>query len=440
MKKKRILILSISFLLLFVFAFCYTYFFRNVIDDELYNYGFAKSILDGRVPYVDFNMIIPPIFPYLLAFFLKIFGLNLWVFHILLGLLCVGITFFSYKKIGFRAFSLFFLILIYPFTGYNTFSLFLFMLFLSLDDDKKDICGSIIIGFMFLTKQTLGILIIPSIIFSKCKKKTTCIYIIFVLLLVIYLLVNQSFYGFISYCFLGMFDFASKNSTFNYLLLVDFIGIILLGITYFKTKKREYLYTLCFQIMALPSVNYVHFVISFVPVMYLLLIHFKKSFIGTIFLMTFSITLFVLFSSSFFLVRGGYTYYSYYNYDGFMKNRLVENVTYDYLKSIDSYLDKYNDYDSYIFGNFSYMIKLNLDIPINKFDIINYGNMGIKGYKGYIEEIDSNCKRGKCIFVINDNEAYGNINNQVNREILNYVIKNYYQIHSSNIFSVYITR
>ena len=128
MKKYKKIFLIIGIFLLFIFGVCYLYYFRPLVDDELYNYGFSKSILDGRVPYLDFNMIIPPLFHYLFSIFLFLFGKKLLVYHVILVFIDILIMCLSYKKVGFRAISLYFLILIYPYIGYNTFALLLFML------------------------------------------------------------------------------------------------------------------------------------------------------------------------------------------------------------------------------------------------------------------------------------------------------------------------
>ena len=57
----------------------------DFFDDELFNYGFAYNILNGLVPYRDFNMIIPPLFNYLLAGILKLFGTKLIVYHFVIA-------------------------------------------------------------------------------------------------------------------------------------------------------------------------------------------------------------------------------------------------------------------------------------------------------------------------------------------------------------------
>ena len=431
----------IFLLVLFIFSIIYTYFCRDIVDDELYNFGFAKSILDGRIPYVDFNMIVPPIFHYLLSFLFMVFGSYLIVYHLFLAFLVVGCVYYSYSKIGFKSICLFFLILIYPFTGYNTFCLFLLMMLLFLDDklgDRGYILEAIIISLIFLSKQTLGLLVIPSLIYSKHKKKTLSIYLVSGLLFLLYLICEHSIGQFIDYCFLGMFEFGSKNGSFTWFLPIELIIILIIVILLFLYKKKELAYVLCFQVMAFPAFDYVHFIISIVPVVYLLLKYFGKNFFVSFFMISFSCSFFLIFSLGNIFMNGKYHYLNYYNHNGFMKGKLSQSATYNCIQDMYEQLNIYSDYTSYILGNFSYLVKLNLDIPINKFDIINKGNMGYYGGNGYIKEINNYCKDNKCVFLISDGEARGEVYNQVDRNILLYVQENYNQVYSSSIFSVYV--
>ena len=66
--------------------------------------------------------------------------------------------------------------------------------------------------------------------------------------------------------------------------------------------------------------------------------------------------------------------------------------------------------------------------------------MGYGGGEQYISEIENNCRDRRCLFVINDGEALGKIQNQVDRNILISVMKNYYQEYSSSIFSIYVNK
>ena len=128
-----------------------------------------------------------------------------------------------------------------------------------------------------------------------------------------------------------------------------------------------------------------------------------------------------------------------YHQDGFMKGRVVSSATESYIEDISSSLSKYSDYEPYILGSFSYLVKLNLNFPLNRFDIINRGNMGYGGSDGYIEEIDKNCMNKRCVFILNDGEALGKLSNQVDTDILQHIRENYYQVRSSSIFSIYIS-
>ena len=50
--------------------------------DEIWNYGFAHNIYNGLIPYKDFNMVLTPLFPFLMALPFYIFGSSMLVFHI----------------------------------------------------------------------------------------------------------------------------------------------------------------------------------------------------------------------------------------------------------------------------------------------------------------------------------------------------------------------
>lgn len=440
MKKKifKIIILII----LVVLTVSYTYYFRPIVDDELYNYGFSYNIISGLIPYKDFNMIIPPLFNYLLASILLIFGSKLIVYHTILSLMIIAISHICYKKIGLKAIGIYLLLLIYPYAGYNIFSLLLLFILLNFNDKKIkniDIMEALIIGMLCLTKQTLALLVIPSIIISKNKKKTLAIYLIFIFSFFIYLISNNIIIEFFDYCLFGMFDFANKNSTGISLLTIVEI-LIIISLIYFsiKTKRKDIIYTLMFQVMALPIVNYIHFIISFIPVIYLLFREFKNNIYLNLFSMVTIISFFIGFN---FAVRIGgedKNYLENYKVDNFMKGRVTYSITDDYVDDAKRYIDRYNNYKPYVFGRFSYLMKLNFNVPITKYDIINNGNMGYNGAKRYIEEIDNYCKDNKCLFIMNDNEQDISITIQTNMEILEYIKNNYNGIYNSNLFSVYI--
>ena len=428
----------IVLILLVILTVLYTYYFRPIVDDELYNYGFSYNIISGLIPYKDFNMIIPPLFNYLLAGILLIFGSKLIIYHFILSLMIVFISYICYKKIGIKASGIYFLLLIYPYAGYNIFALLLLFILFYLND-KNNIIEIILIGMLCLTKQTLALLVIPSIIMSKNKKKSVAIYLLFIFMFFLYLIMNNTMVEFFDYCLFGMFDFANKNSTgISFLTMVEIL--IIIGLIYFsvKTRRKDLIYILMFQVMALPIVNYIHFIISFIPVIYILFNEFNDNVYFSLFSMVIIVSFFIGFN---FAVRIGgedKNYLENYKVNNFMKGRVTYSITDDYVEDAKGYIERYKNYKPYVFGRFSYLMKLNFNVPITKYDIINNGNMGYNGAKRYIDEIDNYCNDNKCLFIMNDNEKDISITIQTNMEILEYIKNNYMGIYNSNLFSVYI--
>lgn len=442
MKKKILRILF--FLVLICITTFYIYGVKYLVDDELFNYGFAKNIIDGLVPYKDFNMIIPPLFAYITAFILKIFGQKLIIYHIFTSIIILGITYFASKKIKNKAFIVYLFLLIYPYTGYNMFSLLLFFILLNLNEDNKyyKYLEPIIITLMIFTKHTLGLLVIPSLYYSKNRLKTFLMYVVSFLLLILYLFINNSIFEFFDYTVFGMFDFTDKNGTslnFLFVLEIFIIGVLIYNVI--KTKKKEYFYLLMYQIVTFPIVNYIHFMISFIPIVYILLVEFKDKPYFSWFFGVMSISFFITFNY-FTVIEYKQSNFEYYKEDTFMKGRIVNNITANSIKVTKKYIEEYSEYKPYIFTNMAYLIKLDIDYPINKFDLINNGNMGYNGNKRYIEEIDDYCKDEKCIFFINELEMNDKAGNQTNQNILHHFsdIKVYKKIYTSNIINVYINQ
>ena len=192
LSNKGLLLLFGSMTIIFL---VYMYYIRLLCDDEFFNYGFAYNILNGLVPYKDFNMIIPPLFHYLLAFVLKIFGQKLLIYHLVISVMISGITTLSYQKLGKSAFIIPLILLSYPYTGYNIFCvLLLFYLIVKKEGKYSHVIETLLIIMMTLTKQTLAILAIPDLLQSKNKKKTFLIYLISGLVFLLYLVVNNNLF------------------------------------------------------------------------------------------------------------------------------------------------------------------------------------------------------------------------------------------------------
>ena len=169
------------------------------------------------------------------------------------------------------------------------------------------------------------------------------------------------------------------------------------------------------------------------------MLYFKNNYIGTVFFIGFSISFYIIFSI---FIYSSYSssYLKLYPVHNFMRGRLAYSGISSSMLDVSKKLSEYPDYDVYILGSFSYFIKLNLDIPIDKYDIINHGNMGYGGADGYISELDQHCSHQRCLFIINDKEALGKLHNQIDISILEHIRDSYYQEYGSDYFSVYTNR
>ena len=424
------------FLLLFLTISFYLYRLRPITDDELYNYGYVHNIMSGLVPYLDFNMIVCPLFFYLVIPFFCLLGDKLIVYHFILSFLITFIFYEGFRKIGYQIIVVLGLILFYPYAGYNVFCLFLlFLMIFYQDREWMKKFRPLFIIMMFLTKQTLGLMMIPSFIETKRRKKLVLIYLVSILVLVLYLVSFNSFFSFVNYCFLGMFDFTSKNGTFiSPLMVAEFMIMGLLFLFYLRSLDIHFLYLFFFQIIVFPIVDYLHFCIGIAPVVYYFLLYFKnKKFVSHhIFTFSFAVTLtlhFVLFSVI------DYSLFSWYSVHNFMDGRLVANSTYSLIQAIDR--KDFFEKRVFVLGNFSYLVKLNLDIPIDCYDNINQGNMGYRGEEVYIDNIRKTCQERDCIFLFNNSESYDKNKSQTSKKILNYIKNNYQSVYSSIEMNMY---
>ena len=99
MKNKLLKLIIIGFLILLTVG--YIYYFRPMVDDELFSYGFSYNIINGLIPYKDFNMVITPLFPYLLSF-----GL-IFLCKLLCYIQIIQLLYFSILHVSLNSFLLF---------------------------------------------------------------------------------------------------------------------------------------------------------------------------------------------------------------------------------------------------------------------------------------------------------------------------------------------
>lgn len=428
LKREYILLFGV----IFVITICYSLFFVNSTSDEIWSYGFCSNVALGLVPYRDFNMIITPLFALVGSLFIKIFGEYLLVIHIFGALYIALIMVFIFRRLKWKALICYVYILIYYYPTYNTFLLvFIFtILWLVWEKRDRDIFIGVLVGLCFLTKQTVGLmLLIPGIYYAKNRVKVMAVFLVPIILCSIYLIYNGAFWQFIDYCFLGMFSFGEKNFLGSFLILeVLIILYLVIRLKKSNCQDKECFYVLMFQIISLPICDSVHFFYALSPVVYYFLSR-EGNYKRILYVATFGIV---------YLIGGVNIGNSIVDdRDNFM---YLRNADLDLLemeeqvKVIEKYEEQF-DYVFYILDE-AYFLKLYRGVLINKFDLLNNGNFGYDGVNRYISEIDDLCSANSCGFLV-AYWYYDGVKGQLSKEIFNYVINDYELLNKEKYFHVY---
>lgn len=430
------------FLSFAITTFLYSFFISKVTGDEIWNYGFAYNIYNGLIPYKDFNMIITPFFAFSTIPIFLLLGSKLISFHIYVSIIVSFTILFMYLKIGKQSFLVYPILLLAYQPSYNLFSVFLFSILILINDSKikhKDIYLPLIVSIIFLTKQTIGLaLFIPCIFYSKNKIKTIISFMIPIILFLIYLLVNNALYQFVDYCFLGMFSFSKEN---GYISLGTVIIIVcclffLYKLIKSKFKNSSYFYGLMFQIIALPMGDKYHFFMGLSVIFYVLLLNYKLPKMIFIYLLLF-VYITTISINTIILLKDGFEIYLEKEHDLYIGRNVgiaIKNYIHNYECSLEQ--AKKLEYDNlFVFSSQAYFLKLSQKQKLNKFDLINNGNMGYKAHIGYIEDIESMCRKQNCVFIV-ENRQDGK-HSQTNKEIFEYPQKHYELKYVVGQFEIY---
>lgn len=424
MKSKKYMVIELS--CIFIVTLLYNLFCNPVILDEIWNYGFTYNIANGLIPYKDFNMVITPFYPFLGALFLMIFGKSLFVYHIFNALICTGIFYFMKITLNKSYYIVYSILLLFSLPNYSLFSILLLYIILYLEDNKKnDFLIGIFIGLTFLTKQNIGIMfILPSILTKKFKqiKNRTIGFIIPNIICLLYLIVTDSLLSFIDYAFLGLSSFAENNILFSMWGTLTIIAVIYLIYQYVITKDIKVLYLLFFQIIAYPIFDTYHVLIPFIPVLGYFLS--KLNLVVKVTQVAFVVFIGIVFAYNINNVLNGNNRFP--NDTNVCKMRILDDNTISNIKEVSNYLKE--NKDVYIINDKAYVYKLESDIPINKFDLLNDGNLGKDGDIRLIKEIEYKCREKVCTFLMREDEIYDNTLTQTNRKIINYINDNYKKV------------
>ena len=243
MKNKNIFI-NIAIILGFMLIVSANVFIQPLSNlDEIWIYNFGRCIVNGLVPYRDFSIIITPLFAYIGAAYLKVFGDEMIVLRFAEVMQTAFILFMTYKILEelklnkgialLSSLGIYFLNSSVFCFDYNWAVLLvsLIIIYFELNEDntlkyslKKDLTLGILAGTSILLKQTSGIVLSIIVIgyklveirskkdfkeFLKIAITRLLGVLISVLLFAIYLTINGIWSEFIDYTILGIKTFSN---------------------------------------------------------------------------------------------------------------------------------------------------------------------------------------------------------------------------------------
>ena len=428
------------FILLFILFLVWNLLFIPVNLDEIWNYGFTHNIYSGLVPYKDFNMVLTPLFPMIMALPFYIFGSSMLLFHIENAVLFILLCYFLYKMYKEKAwFIILFLFIPLPvtFPSYNLFLFLLLVVLIYCENNKK---SDYLIGFLLacccLTKQSVGVcMLLPSLYYIKDLKKIGKRIIGFLgpcILFLIYLLVTKSFSRFLDLCLFGLFDFARDNGKlFNIFFLLFIVIICYVG--YLIKKDRNNInnyYVLAFFSVIVPLFDMYHFQILFLG--FLLLIVSKFKFLEKINVRLLLIGCIIGISCIGF-IKGNHKEIIYPNDIKYFEYRLLDSESILFTKEVNDYMRINSDKNFVFLCSNGYYFRLVNDMPISYLDLINAGNWG---YNGSDKLLDAVKNVEDAIFVVDLSEL--SLIKQTDKQVINYVLENGKKIDSIRIYDIYV--
>ena len=444
-------ILKRSFKYIFLFVFfllaLVIFGYYNNQFDAIWNYGYSYAISIGEIPYRDFTLLTTPLFPYVFSIGLFLFSHDNIIFLIEQALLLTLTFYFLFKIFGKKAWIML-LVMCFPLLNgiiptYNYFAFFLIVVVIFLEKEKKsDYLVGFVLGLIFLTKQSIGVfLLLPTfLLYYKDFKKIIRRLIPFFslcLIFLFYLVVTNSLYQFLDICVLGLFDFTNHNSVLFTPYFFLAIGMeVILFLLWRKDKKNIlYYYSFCCFSFLIPIFTGYHFVLFFISFMlsiipFISLPDYYSKWFSIIF--SFGIAIF-----NFIAIYSGTQTVFLQGVDNFKYYLVLEGTDKTFYKTIELY-DKYRTKEkSPIFlGTQSIYFTIINEERVDYFDILNRGNYGYNGTEKMINKIK---KMDNQIFIINmDKYKDASSVDQLDTEIIKYVIKHSKKIDSWDCYDVYL--
>lgn len=436
----------------YLFLFCYFFYclvlaYNLTRGDSYVNFGFSYAITRGEVPYVDFNLVIPPLAPWLYSIFLFL-NSSILVFYLEQALLLTLFFFILFRLLGNKTWIYLILLSIpFPiamvsvmFPGYNFLLLFFLLLLIYCErTNKNDYLIGILLGCSFLTKQTVGgLLVLASIyyLFVDYKKllKRVVGFLLPVFICFIILVLQGSFSSFLDLCFFGLFDFGHSNLYIEWFYFLCFVLAMIVLIVRIVQKPKDVCnyYVLVFASCIYPIIDYYHVSLFLAAFLILILLdgNIKRSIYKQciFFSLVLSIIWFVIQNMYF----GDLKIIHYPNFQFSLLSERYRKV----VDELDRYVETLDDDVIYFLRgseNFFYKIKSNSDITY--FDLPNYGNYGYDGTLKIISRLKSVANG---YFVI-DKEAYEMPSppQQYLKEAVDYIMTSGVKVKTIGVYEIY---
>ena len=410
----------LKFILIFILVFLLNYFVNLATMDEIWTYGFSRNVADGLIPYNDFNMILLPFHSLFIGTIMKIFSTSFLFYHTLMAFFYSVFLFIISKRITIKK-TLFLIIYLVLFESYfyNPFISFLVIMILIFETSEykyKDLIIGLLIGYIMMTKVNIGAFLFLVFFFKSKNKLRSFLYSAIIPLFVLfYLIYHKALINCFDYCVLGLKNFANNGFKDPIYLVISILIIGFIIYKIIKTKDKNYYYILAFQIICYPLVEFNHVVVAIYPLFFYLLSTLKKKY--NVYLVLY--IMFILTLPTFVSFRFRYTTYN----NSFIGYRNYYDNDKNYLYRVDKYINDNPDTKMFYLNSNAYFVRLNHNQRIEKYDLINRGNMGSDEDK-LIYELDLKCLQEDCRIIAFFDE-YGLLGNQMPINFKNYVLDNY---------------
>ena len=434
---------KLKYLLVFIMILLFNLLCSPINVDEIWNYGFSVNIYRGLVPYLDFNMVLTPFYPFFMSLFFHVFGSSILTFHVVNAVIltfCFFLLDKMYQEKSYLFFLFFFFPVNYAFPNYNLFLFVLLVIIIYMEENfvSKYSWAHYAIGFMLglclLTKQTVGFcLLLPSLYYIKQKKvllQRVLGFLVPVGIFVIYLLLTGSFYSFINLCVLGLFEF-SGNHKLEPILGTLAILMIFATIYFIKKDPKDLInyYALCFYTLIIPIVDVYHFFIAFLAFLLVICKKIKKQYIHYAPFSIISVLVLAVLNA----YNNHFSFSNYPNDINHFEYRYINPYNYRFTKDVLHYLEKNKDKKIMFINSDGYYFKLITDMDISYVDLINQGNLGYHGGE-YLLDVVKESK--DVLFLVNPNE-YGGYR-QTDQNVIKYVLTKGKKIKDLGLYDVYV--